>query len=104
MVAYVGLSLKMNHEFSLSELPLDLAAVLRDYDVDNSGSVSVAELVAGAQLMRQQAKKVRARSCHTTDVDMLGDAAIDELRAAQLRNLSRHTRRARSAPTTRADT
>ena len=58
---HAGLSLKMNHEFSLAELPLDLAAVLRDYDVDNSGSVSVAELVAGAQLMRQQAKKVRGR-------------------------------------------
>ena len=55
-----GLNLKMNHEFSLAELPVDLAAVLRDYDVDNSGSVSVAELVAGAQLMRQQAKKVRS--------------------------------------------
>ena len=53
----------MNHEFSLSDLPVELAAVLRDYDVDNSGSVSVAELVAGAQLMRQQAKKVRAQSC-----------------------------------------
>jgi hypothetical protein len=49
----------MNHEFHLAELPVDLAAVLRDYDVDGSGSVSVAELVAGAQLMRQQAKKVR---------------------------------------------
>ena len=57
-----GLSLKMNHEFSLADLPVDLAAVLRDYDVDGSGSVSVAELVAGAQLMRQQAKKVRGRS------------------------------------------
>jgi hypothetical protein len=58
---HAGLSLKMNHEFSLSDLPNELSAVLRDYDVDNSGSVSVAELVAGAQLMRQQAKKVRAR-------------------------------------------
>ena len=57
-----GLALKMNHEFSLSDLPTELAAVLRDYDVDNSGSVSVAELVAGAQLMRQQAKKVRGPS------------------------------------------
>ena len=57
---HAGLSIKMNHEFSLSDLPNDLAAVLRDYDVDNSGSVSVAELVAGAQLMRQQAKKVRS--------------------------------------------
>ena len=57
-----GLALKMNHEFSLAELPPDLAAVLRDYDVDNSGSVSVSELVAGAQLMRQQAKKVRSQS------------------------------------------
>ena len=60
-----GMSFKstLNHEFSLANLPEELAAVLRDYDVDNSGSVSVAELVAGAQLMRQQAKKVRAYSC-----------------------------------------
>ena len=34
--------------------------MLADYDVDGSGTVSVAELVAGAQLMRQQAKKVCA--------------------------------------------
>ena len=56
---HAGLNLKMNHEFVLAELPVELAAVLGDYDVDNSGSVSVAELVAGAQLMRQQVKKVR---------------------------------------------
>ncbi len=60
--AHAGLALKMNHEFHLSDLPIELAAVLRDYDVDQSGSVSVAELVAGAQLMRQQAKKVRGRA------------------------------------------
>ena len=65
MRMHAGLSLKMNHEFSLSDLPAELSAVLRDYDVDNSGSVSVAELVAGAQLMRQQAKKVLARNCRT---------------------------------------
>ena len=42
-----------SHEFILAELPQDLALVLADYDIDNSGTVSVAELVAGAQLMRQ---------------------------------------------------
>ena len=62
---HAGLSLKMNHEFSLSDLPSELSAVLRDYDVDNSGSVSVAELVGGAQLMRQQAKKVRTSRYRT---------------------------------------
>ena len=55
-------ALQRNHEFVLSELPSELATVLQDYDVDNSGTVSVVELVAGAQLMRQQAKKVRTRA------------------------------------------
>jgi hypothetical protein len=54
-------ALQRHPEFVLSELPADLAGTLQEYDVDNSGTVSVTELVAGAQLMRQQAKKVRQR-------------------------------------------
>ena len=45
------------NEFILSELPADLALVLADFDVDGNGTVSVAELVTAATLMRSQARK-----------------------------------------------
>ena len=65
------------HEFVLAELPEDLAAVLADYDVDESGTVSVAELVAGAQLMRQQAKKVSV--CASLPWGVAGAATVPAL-------------------------
>ena len=46
-----------HHEFALSDLPVDLASVLADYDVNGDGTITVAELAAGAELLRRQTKK-----------------------------------------------
>ena len=35
--------------------------MLSDYDVDGDGTVTVRELAAGAELLRKQTQKVRAR-------------------------------------------
>ena len=51
---------KTNHQFQLSEMPQDLGDALREYDVDGDGVVTVAEIAAGAHLLRKQADKVRA--------------------------------------------
>jgi hypothetical protein len=52
---------KTNHsQFLLSEMPQDLRDALTEYDVDGDGIVTVAEIAAGAHLLRKQADKVRA--------------------------------------------
>ena len=62
--SYIVHSHNISHQFVLADMPQDLCDALKEYDLDGDGAVTVAEIAAGARLLRKQADKVRGRFCH----------------------------------------